>query len=171
VRSATRLYGGNWDAPRTCGCRKVSYPDEGAALAAAERSAELFDIAFRAYKCPGHNCWHLATRGFHPRALKSQARVLAWHISARGVIARDWLFGQFGLHDEAARRLPKGKRLCQILDVFASLGLVRLDDPRHGYVRAVGYDGLRRVMEVGLQQYAHERGLDLTRRPGASPPR
>jgi hypothetical protein len=167
VRSATRLYGGNWDPPRRCGCKKLSYPDEAVALAAAQRSAEVFDTAFRVYKCPGHNCWHLATRGFHPRALKSNARILAWHISARGVISRDWLLGELGLSSQDSKRSSRGKRLFRILQVFADLGLIRLDDPRPAYVKASDYDGLRRVMEIGLEEYVRVRGIDVT--GGAGP--
>jgi hypothetical protein len=50
-----------------------------------------------------------------------------------------------------------------VLRVLADLGLVRLDDPRRSYVTAVDLDGLRRVMQVGLQEYAESRGISVTK--------
>lgn len=154
----TRIHDGrNYRRARRCDCAKVPYRDEGAALAAADRLGAEFDTAFRAYMCPGTQVWHLATRGFHPRALKSDARVMAWHVSARGAVDRQWLLEQFGVGPDA-RAQPgaennKARKLAKILRTFAELGLVELDVPRPGYVTVLDRAGLQRVMAVGLQEY------------------
>lgn len=41
------------------GCRKVSYPSEGAALAAKKIVKRKRDILLRAYQCPHCRKWHL----------------------------------------------------------------------------------------------------------------
>ena len=48
---------------------------------------------------------------------------------------------------------------------FADLGLVTLDDPHRTYGTAADFDGLRRVMQVGLQEYAEAHGHSVTRQP------
>jgi hypothetical protein len=161
-----RLYGGGrsaWQRPNKCDCGKIPYRDEAAALAAAELRREEFDTPFRAYKCPGTTRWHLATRGFRPEALKSRPRVLAWHLSARRVVSWDGLLREFGLDSPEGRRSKVGKSLFRTLRVFTELGLVNLDDPRPPYITAVDYDGLLRVMTVGLQEYAESRGVTVTK--------
>ncbi len=55
-----------------------------------------------------------------------------------------------------------------MLRAFADLGLVCLDDPRRSYVTAVDFDGLRRVMQIGLQEYAEARGLSVTKAPSGT---
>jgi hypothetical protein len=163
------LYGGGWHRPNRCDCGKIPYRDESAALAAAELRREEFDIPFRAYKCPGTTRCHLATRGFRPEALKSRPRILAWHLSARRVISWDGLLREFGLDPSESGRSKLAKSLFKTLQVFADLGLVNLNDPRPRYITAVDYDGLRRVMTVGLQEYAESRGVSVrkpTRKAG-----
>jgi hypothetical protein len=160
------LYGGGrraWHRPDRCDCGKIPYRDEAAALAAAELRREEFDTPFRAYKCSGTTRWHLATRGFRPEALKSRPRILAWHLSIRRVISWDGLLREFGLDPSESARSKVAKRLFKTLQVFAELGLVNLNDPRPPYITAVDYDGLFRVMTVGLQEYADSRGISVTK--------
>jgi hypothetical protein len=163
-----QIYDGSWRRPNKCGCHKVAYRDEAAALAAAELHGAEFDTQFRAYKCPGTTRWHLATRGFHPRALKSRPRILAWHISARGVISQEGLMHEVGLDPSANRASKAANRFFKTLKIFAELGLVKLDDPRPPYIKATDYDGLSRVMAVGLQEYAESRGVSITKPPGSN---
>lgn len=138
----------DWTAPARCRCEKIRYPDEAAAEAAiARRRAEPDDVGradWRPYKCPGSSAWHLATRGFHPRALQSLARVCAWHIDSLGVISWDGLLVELGLTVPDGYWSNKGKRVGHILRAFAELGLVTLDEPRNGYITTTDRAGLRR---------------------------
>lgn len=140
-----------------CDCDKIRYRTEQEALVAAELNGELFDTEFRAYKCPGHSTWHLATRGFHPRALKSRARIAAWHLSTRKVMTRDVLFEQLGLTGVEALHSSRGKKLSKVLTTFAKLGLIRQGHPRPPYITVTDQEGLRRVMTVGLEEYEQSR--------------
>lgn len=148
--------------PRPCTCGKIRYPDEAAAEAAAERrrsDPRVGNDPWHVYKCPGTTSWHLATRGFRPQALKSNARIAAWAISQRGVISRVGLLSEFGLDTPEGRGSNAAKRLGAILYAFASLGLIICDQPRPGYVTAADKAGLLRVMAVGLSEYAAECGI------------
>lgn len=156
------LYTNKWTRPAKCDCAKVPYRNETAALAAADRQRERFDVPFRAYKCPGTSRWHLSTRGFRPEALKSRPRILAWHLTARQVITRDALLRECGLDPTDPGSNPAAKARTA-LRIFAQLGLVSLDDPRRGYIRATDYEGLRRVMMVGLDEYAASHGMRIRR--------
>lgn len=160
------LYGrdNGWQRPDRCGCGKIPYPDEASALAAAEVRKETFSVPFRAYRCPGTARWHLATRGFHPRALKSRPRIIAWHLTARRVMGFDGLLRELGLpsgftSEKGAAR--KAAKVREIVRIFADLGLVEVDDRRPPYISAVDYDGLHRVMAAGLEDYAASRGVSL----------
>lgn len=148
-----------WHRPNKCDCGKIPYRDEGTALAAAELRSEEIDMPLRAYKCPGTARWHIAARGFHPRALKSHARMLAWHLSARRVISRDALLGEFGLDPVADRGSSAMRKFNAILRAFQELELAKYGEPRPQYITAADQEGLRRVMAVGLEEYAGSRGF------------
>lgn len=160
----SHAYGNRHYTPGKCDCGKRSYRTETAALAAAEGSAETFGVPFRAYKCPGHRVWHVTSHGFHPRALKSRARVIAWHLDARRVTTRAYLYQRLGLAGPGDR---KAKNVRDIIREFARLGLVSRDDPKPGYLTVTGHSGLVRIMQVGLEEYAQSRGIDTGRRRGA----
>ena len=70
---------------------------------------------------------------------------------------------EFGLDPAESGRSKVAKSLFKALRVFAELGPVSLDEPRPPYVTAVDYDGLLRVMTVGLQEYAESRGVRVTK--------
>jgi hypothetical protein len=165
------LYGGGkhpWRRPARCDCDKIPYRDEAAALAAADKRGENAGIPLRVYKCPGSTSWHLTSRGFHPRSLKSRPRIIAWHLSVRRVISLDGLYRELGLNPAFGEDGRQKSRTGKVLRAFADLGLVRLDDPRRSYVTAVDFDGLRRVMQIGLQEYAEAHGLSVTKPPSGT---
>ena len=54
----------------------------------------------------------------------------------------------------------RASRVRKIVSIFAELGLVELDDRHPPYITAKDYDGLTRVMAVGLEDYAREHGLE-----------
>jgi hypothetical protein len=166
-----KLYGGGrrgFPRPNRCDCGKIPYRDEAAALAAADTRSEDAGVPLHVYKCPGSSRWHLASRGFSPESLKTRPRILAWHLSVRRVITWDALMREFGFHP--AERTNASRKLALTLRVFADLGLVNMDDPRPPYVTAVDFDGLLRVMQVGLQEYAESRGQSVTRQPREATP-
>lgn len=107
----------------------------------------------------------MATRGFHPRALKSHARILAWHIAVRRVISWDAILDEFGIprleSERTKRQHNLAGKLNKMLRVFSELGLVTIGDPRPGYITAADEDGLGHVMAVGLEAYANEKDVSL----------
>lgn len=155
-----RVYDGrNFRRPRQCDCGKVRYRDEGAALAAAERRGAESGSGLRAYRCPGTSAWHLTARGFRPSSLKSDARILAWHVHVSRVTTRQQLRAKFGIKGDqdswTAPERNKAKKLSAILGELAALGLAQLGE--RGTVTAADDAGLLRVMAVGLQEYAASR--------------
>jgi hypothetical protein len=140
--------------PWRCGCGKIRYRTEEEARAAADRHPEVYGTGFRVYKCPGARPWHIATRGFHPRALKSRGRIIAYHVSARKIVDTNWIV-------EDKLRLtpytPGWRAAHRIIDDFVAWGLVRqLDRPGTRTVEAADEDGLLRVIEVGCDEYRAE---------------
>jgi hypothetical protein len=162
-----KVYGGGrrgWHRPSRCECDKIPYRDEAAALLAAAHRGEDAGIPLSVYKCPGSSSWHLTSRGFRPQALKTRPRVLAWHLSVRRVITWPELLREFGLDPD--ERTNASQKLSKALSAFTDLGLaVRWPGPRGAWVvEAADLDGLRRVMQVGLQEYAESRGTSVSRR-------
>lgn len=52
--------------PKRCECRKIPYDSEAAVNAAVGRrgaNPESDGVVLRAYKCPGTDVWHMASRG------------------------------------------------------------------------------------------------------------
>lgn len=167
------LYGGGrrgWRRPDKCDCGKIPYRDEAAARAAADRRGKEVGVELTVYQCPGSSRWHKTGRGFHPRALKTRPRIIAWQLSARRVMSRDGLYRELGVNPAAGEDRTVKSAIGKVLRAFADLGLVCLDDPHRGYVTAIDFDGLRRVMQVGLQEYAEARGMSVTRPPRAARP-
>jgi hypothetical protein len=159
------VYGGgrrDWRRPNRCECDKIPYRDEAAALAAAEGRGADADIPLTAYKCPGSTSWHLTGRGFHPRSLKTRPRIMAWHLSARRVMSLDGLYRELGVDPARGEDHRQRSRVSKVLRAFADLGLVRLDDPHRSYITAVDFDGLHRVTQVGLEEYAAAHGMVVT---------
>jgi hypothetical protein len=161
------VYGRGWRRPNRCECDKIPYRDEAAALAAAEGRGADAGIPLTVYKCPGSTSWHLTGRGFHPRSLKTRPRIMAWYLSARRVMSFDGLCRQLGVDPACAEGHRQRSSVSKVLRTFADLSLVRLDDPHRSYVTAVDFDGLRRVMQVGLQEYAEAHGMSVIRPPQA----
>jgi hypothetical protein len=159
------VYGGGrreWRRPNRCECDKIPYRDEAAALAAAESRGAYADIPLTVYKCPGSTSWHLTGRGFHPRALKTRPRIIAWHLSARRVMSLDGLYRELGVDPARGEEHRQRSKIGKVLRAFADLGLVRLDDPHRSYITAVDFDGLHRLMQVGLEEYAAAHGMSVT---------
>ncbi len=154
-----QVYGRKWTPPRTCTCEKVAYPTEARALAAAGANGAAYDAQFSVYKCPGNPCWHLATRGFHPSSLKTRPRIMAFHLTAHGTISQDRLFQEMGLDPPVDKRRGAGKQIDNVLWTFRRLGLI---DEQPSHIRVTAYEGLRRIMAVGLQEYAAERRRSVT---------
>lgn len=139
--------------PLWCACKKVSFRDEEEARSAIEAGRALghYGATARAYKCPGHSCWHVATRGFHLAGLKTANRILAWHLLQRGAIDYVWMkAGSFGTSLKQARFDEARRELVR-------LGIVRRDAPYQGYLTALDRDALIRICEVGLTEYVAER--------------
>lgn len=151
-------YGRRYTMPRTCDCPKSKYRTEQQALRSADRAAADLGIPFSVYKCPGHQVWHKATRGFSVNSLKTRPRILAWHITRRpGGAGIKWLYAQLGFETREERASSKGRTVGRALTAFARLDLIRFDDPQPGFVRAVDPEDLQRVMQVGLSEYARDR--------------
>lgn len=149
-------------APGTCDCGKRCFGTEADALGAASRSARAYGKAFRAYKCPGHHVWHVtSSRGFRPRALTSRARILAWHLGTRRVTTRASLYRKLNLDPDSR----EAQKVRSVIREFARLGLVDRDVPERGWltVTADGHDGLVRITQVGLEEYARSRGTGAGR--------
>lgn len=115
-------------------------------------------LHLRVYKCPGTAVWHLASRGFRPEALKSAARMVAWHVDHGNSLARESIFAGMHLDSRYGYDTRQKKKIRRVLKAFSDLGLVRLDDPAPGWVTAADRKGLLRVMMTGLEEYAGERG-------------
>ena len=152
-----------WRRPSRCECDKIRYRDEAAALAAAEGRGADAGILLTVYTCPGSTSWHLTGRGFHPRSLKTRPRIIAWYLSARRVASLDGRYRELGVNPAGGEDQRLKSSVSRVLRAFADLGLVRLDDPHKWYVTAVDFDGLRRVMQVGLQEYAEAHGMSVTK--------
>lgn len=88
---------------------------------------------------------------------------MAWHLSVRRVMSLDGLYRELGLDPARGEDHRQKSRVGKVLRMFDDLGLVRLDDPHRSYVTAVDFDGLRRVMQVGLQEYTESRGMSVTK--------
>jgi hypothetical protein len=153
--------GKGYRVPSRCDCHKRRYRSEACArkaLAEAQSSGHYGPRA-RVYKCPGHSCWHIATRGFHLAALKTANRVLAWYLLQYGMIDYQRMladsFGT-GLRPAGFEKARRG---------IIRLGLARRDEQRLGYLAAVDKAGLLRVCEVGLDEYTSEHAAGQTARP------
>jgi hypothetical protein len=137
--------------PWRCGCAKIRYQTEEDARAAAERHPDVYGSGFHLYKCPGARPWHIATRGFHPRALKSRGRILAYHMSARRVVDVNWVIEhELGLSPNT----PGWRTAHRLVDDYVTWGLVRaVERPGTRTVEAADEDGLFRVIQIGWEQY------------------
>lgn len=155
-----KLYGSGWRRPDHCDCGKIPYRDEAAALAAAGQRGEESGVSLTVYKCPGSARWHKTGRGFHPRSLRTRPRIIAWHVSALGVISYAGLYQALGLSPDPDQDRAVKSKVRKVLHAFADLGLVVRDEPRPRYVTAVDRAGLLRVMQVGLEEYADSRDPD-----------
>jgi hypothetical protein len=145
--------------PWRCGCDKIRYRSEDEARSVADRHPQVYGTDFRVYKCPGARPWHIATRGFHPRALKSRARIMAYHISARRIVDTNWIIErELGL-------TPRGsgwRSAHRLVGEFAQLGLVRyVERPGTRTVEVTDADGLFRVIQVGWEQYRADHPVAL----------
>lgn len=159
--------------PKRCGCGKIPYDSEAAVEAAIGRRGadpEFEEVVLRAYKCPGTDVWHMASRGFRPDALKSRNRIVAWYLS-QGVRNRGGLLWELGLRTEEQQASRQAERVGTILGGFARLGLIAQDSPRRGYYEVVDRDGLYRVMQIGLAEYAAGRGLVMNSHGRSGPTR
>lgn len=143
--------------PWRCGCDKIRYRTEQDARAAADRHPELYGTTFRVYKCPSAQPWHIATRGFHPRALKSRARILAYHISVRKIVDTNWIIErEFSLvpHSSGWRKAHR------LVGDFVAHGLiVVVERPGTRTVEVADEPGLRRVIEIGWDGYRADHPL------------
>ena len=137
--------------PWRCGCGKIRYQTEEEARATAERHPEIYGAGFHVYKCPGARPWHIATRGFHPRVLKSRGRILAYHISARRIVDVNWVIEhELGLVPST----PAWRAAHRLVGDFVAWGLVRpVERPGTRTVEAADADGLLRVISIGWEQY------------------
>lgn len=142
-----------------CECGKAKHPDEAAALVALAGRGDAIGQNGRVYKCPGTRFWHLTSHsGFHPRALKTRARILAWHIDVRRTVNVATVASvEFGI-DWDDERGP-AKRLRQHVQAMVDAGLVtRCEHRTDGfYVTAADRAGLLRVCQIGLREYLLER--------------
>lgn len=143
--------------PYRCGCDKIRYRAEVDALATITRHPDRYDGG-RAYKCPGHSCWHIATRGFKPSALQSQGRIVAWHAMQRGTVDYvDLARREFGMSDgDITGRVSRWSKYRTRIGQLQRVGLVAVDAPRSGYLIALDKEGLWRVCQIGLSEYLAE---------------
>ena len=136
--------------PWKCGCDKIRYDDEERALTAAALYARDFDTpGVRAYKCPGHACWHITSRGFHPSSLRSLHRLVAWWVQ-RGPIDPGWLARELRRVDDLGRPDRKFRRATNNL---TRAGLITVEA---GRLHAADPAGLLRVCAVGWTEWSTE---------------
>lgn len=150
-----------WRRPNRCECRKIPYRDETAALAAAASRCEDAGVPLHVYRCPGSRSWHLTSRGFRPESLKSRARIVAWHISVCRTLTWAGLLRKLGLDPDADQDRTPIRKVKYALAAFTELGLIARSDTRPPYITAADANGLLRVMAVGLEEYAAQRGFSL----------
>ncbi len=135
--------------PWKCGCDKLRWPNEAAAINVAGHAEHDYGVPIRAYKCPGHSCWHTASRGFHPRALRSVHRLVAWWAITRP-IDQAWLAREIGRADGLGRPDRKFRRAVTDL---ARAGLITVEG---GRLHAADPAGLLRVCAVGWTEWSAE---------------
>jgi len=143
------------DPNSRCRCGKLSWSSEPAATAAlklAQGNGHYPDAA-RVYKCPAISRWHIATRGFHPSALKSRARIIAWHLCERGLID----LSAIAMREFRMTKWISNKRFSEDIEVIVNAELACWDASHPGYLAAVDKPGLFRVCEIGLREYLIER--------------
>lgn len=136
--------------PWRCGCDKIRYPDEAAATRVAEADPDRYGPHFSVYRCPGATCWHITTRGFHPRSLRTRNRIAAYYLSRHQAIARWQLVNEMHIDTASGQR-----KLGEILAAFERAGLIQEAGP--DVWTAVDRDGLRRIVSVGWDYYQQER--------------
>jgi hypothetical protein len=138
-----------------CRCGKRSWRSEAAAAAALQlaREAGHYPDAARVYKCPAVSRWHIATRGFHPAALKSRARIIAWYLCNRGLID----LSEIAKREFHIERWSAKKYFHKDIAVMINTGLACWDQGHPGYLAAVDKAGLFRVCEIGMREYLIER--------------
>lgn len=131
----------------SCRCQKSRYRTEGMAVAAAAQAATDLNIRFTVYRCPGYRCWHKASRGFHPEALKSTTRLIAYYVSVRQVVDKDWLQDLL-ISTEPSDQ--KRLRYRQVLSRFLRQGLIYVDSDNPRLLRAGQETALQRVIQIGF---------------------
>jgi hypothetical protein len=146
-----------------CSCKKISHPDEAAAALAAVRAGSSLNRLFTTYRCIGNACWHTTADGFQPSSLNaSKGRRLAYEVLLHGEANLDeFRYRVFGLYPSDAGR-GAWKRVSSIARAMVDLGLVTRHDVT---IRQADRDGLRRVVQIGLEGYRAERaaGTDSSR--------
>ncbi|WP_433304057.1 hypothetical protein ACQP2F_13810 [Actinoplanes sp. CA-030573] len=133
-----------------CGCGKRRFRDERSALAAAETDQRTYGGIVAVYRCPGGLAWHLSAHGFTPGALRSIGRRLAYELAEHGRIDVAEFRGRVTGGD-----LRRSARVDRCAEQMTELGLTRRTDD--GLV-AADRPGLLRVVQIGLDAYARERG-------------
>ncbi|GAA4604605.1 hypothetical protein BJY16_005072 [Actinoplanes octamycinicus] len=142
-----------------CACGKKRYRDEAGALAAAAADERVFQEAAGVYRCPGGLAWHVTAHGFTPEALRSVGRRLAFELAEHQEVDLED-FGtrvlRLGIRPDARRR----ERVRQCAEQMIGFGLARPDTGRPetaGRLVAEDVQGLRRVVQIGLDGYRDER--------------
>lgn len=149
--------------PYRCDCAKLRYQDEAVARAAAGSSPDVYGPDFRVYKCSGYRCWHIATRGFHPRNLRTLGRILAYHLYTTSMVEMDSLLRELAITPDSNRH----DRVRKTFAAFEAAGLARRRYPSGPYTTATDRPGLLRVIEVGWEQFQYERAIEPTERARA----
>jgi len=149
--------------PWRCRCDKIRYQDEAAATRVAQSDPDRYGPHFSVYRCPGATCWHITTRGFHPRSLRTRNRIAAYYLARHQAVAR------WQLVEEMSIDTPSGQRkLGEIIAAFERAGLIRAVS--HDVWTAVDRDGLRRIVSVGWDYYQQERAPAVEPAPPLVPP-
>lgn len=150
-------------ASATCECPRDPYPDEPAALAALADGR--YGPAARAYKCSRSSTWHIAGHGYELSTMRTQARLLAWHLHRHGWADTVDVSRQLGLDDSDWSATTRSHR--HRVDMY----LVLTVDPfvRHGWaawtpgvplvLRATAPAAIERVCQVGMRAALEDLGL------------
>jgi hypothetical protein len=142
-----------------CGCGKKRYRDEPAALDAAAHDEDTYGGLVTVYRCPGGLAWHLTSQGFRPEALRTVGRRLACELVLHDEVDLDD-FRRRVLRLDGRAEHRKWRRAEQCAAEMREAGLVReqrsagADGP--GTLVALDSDGLRRVVQIGLDGYLAE---------------
>ncbi len=141
-----------------CDCGKVRYRTEQDAQKAANRDHNTHGGVITTYRCPGGLAWHVTSKGFLPESLRTIGRRLAYELLMHDQVDLD------DFRRRVLRLSPDDRawrRVRQYAKEMTAAGLAAEAETgegrKSGLFSPVDRDGLKRVVQVGLDTYLAER--------------